>query len=203
LLDGDGRTVIHLLGDTVPRAISVGRRVVVTGMAGAGKSTFSRALSAKTGLPVIVLDVHFWLPGWTEPTEAAWCDEQKRLLAGDNWIADGNYHATLDLRLDRADTAVFLDLPWWICAWRALVRGVRTRPADFELPNGCDESRLSRLRDEWRLVWRIWRVRRSERARELEILSQHGQHVAIYVIRSKRAVREFLDAASPPLRSRQ
>src|SRR5215472_3708842 len=81
----------------IPRANSVGRRVVVTGMAGAGKSTFSRALSAKTGLPVIVLDVHFWLPGWTEPTEAEWREKQKRVLAGDDWIADGNYHATLDL----------------------------------------------------------------------------------------------------------
>jgi adenylate kinase family enzyme len=182
----------------IPRPISVGRRVVVTGMAGSGKSTLSRALSAKTGLPVIVLDVHFWLPGWTEPTEAEWRDKQERLLSGDNWIADGNYHATLDLRLRRADTAVFLDLPWWICAWRALVRGIRKRPAGFELPNGCDESRLRRLRDEWCLAWRIWRARRAERGTELEILSQHGNDVAIYVIRSKRAVREFLDATKTP-----
>lgn len=181
----------------IPRAISVGRRVVVTGMAGAGKSTFSRALSAKTGLPIIVLDLHFWLPGWTEPTEAEWREKQKRLLAGDDWIADGNYHATLALRLERADTVVFLDIPWWICSWRALVRGIRTRPVGFELPNGCDESRLRRLRDEWCLAWRICRVRRSEREIELKIVSQHGQHVAMYVLQSKRAVREFLDVGRP------
>jgi adenylate kinase family enzyme len=177
----------------IPRANSVGRRVVVTGMAGAGKSTFSRALAAKTGLPLIVLDVQFWLPGWTEPTEAEWREKQKRLLADDAWIADGNYHATLDLRLERADTVVFLDTSWWICAWRALVRGVRTRPAGFELPAGCDESRVRRLRDEWWLAWRIWRVRRSERERELTILSEHGQHVALHMLRSRRAVREFLN----------
>src|ERR1700739_1671805 len=112
----------------IPRAISVGRRVVVTGLAGAGKSTFSRALSAKTGLPVIVLDVHFWQPGWAEPTEAEWRQQQKRLLGGVDRIAGGNYHATLDLRLERADTVVCLDMRWWICAWRALARGVRTRP---------------------------------------------------------------------------
>ncbi len=181
----------------IQRANSVGRRVVVTGMAGAGKSTFSRALSAKTGLPIIVLDFHFWLPGWTEPTEAEWREKQERLLAGDDWIAEGNYHATLDLRLERADTVVFLDTRWSTCAWRALVRGVRTRPVGFELPKGCDQSRLRRLRDEWWLAWRIWRVRRSERETELKIVSQHGKHVAMYVLRSKRAVREFLGVLMP------
>src|SRR5579863_1579004 len=172
---------------------ALGRRVIVTGVAGSGKSTFSLALAARTGLPVIHLDLHFWKPGWVAPSKAEWREKQCGVLAGNAWIADGNYHATLDLRLERADTVVFLDIRWWICAWRALVRGIRTRPIDFELPNGCDESRLRRLRDEWCLVWRIWRVRRFERESELEILSQHGKHVAMYVLRSKRAMREFLD----------
>ena len=59
----DGLTVFRIARD-IPPGISVGRRVVVTGMAGAGKSTFSRALSAKTGLPGIHLDVHFSATGW-------------------------------------------------------------------------------------------------------------------------------------------
>lgn len=175
------------------RAISVGRRVVVTGMAGAGKSTFSRALSAKTGLPVIHLDFHFWKPGWVEPPEDDWREKQRGLLAGDAWIVDGNYHGTLDLRLKRAETVVFLDTPWWICAWHAFARGLRKRPLGFDLPDGCDDSAWRRLRDEWWLVWRIWRVRRSERERELGILSQHGRHAALHMLRSKRATRKFLD----------
>ena len=106
-------------------------------MAGAGKSTFSRALSAKTGLPVIHLDVHFWKPGWVPTPDDEWRAKQRGLLAGEAWIVDGNYHATLDLRLERADTVVFLDTPWWICTQRAFARGLRKRPAGFELPVGC------------------------------------------------------------------
>jgi adenylate kinase family enzyme len=185
-------TVVRSVQD-VPSGIS-GRRILVTGLAGAGKSTFSRALSAKTGLPVIHLDVHFWRPGWVEPTEKEWRETQRGLLAGDQWIADGNYHATLELRLERADTVVFLDTPWWICAWRALVRGIRRRPVGFQLPSGCHETALRRLRDEWSLAWRIWRVRRFERELELGIVSQHVDRVALYVFRSTRATRAFLGA---------
>jgi adenylate kinase family enzyme len=173
---------------------SVGRRVLVSGLAGAGKSTFSRALSAKTGLPVIHLDIHFWQPGWVKPSEDEWREKQRDLITSDEWIIDGNYHATLDLRLERADTVVYLDTPWWVCARRALVRGVRTRPAGFQLPYGCNESPLRRLRDEWSLVWRIWRVRRSDRETEFRVISRQGNHVALHVLRSKRAVRDFLSA---------
>src|SRR4029453_18824497 len=157
-------------------ALGIGRRILVTGMAGSGKSTFSRSLAAKTG--------------WVAPPEPEGGDTQSGLLAGDAWIADGNYHETLDLRLERADTVVVLDMPWWRCSARAFLRGFRM---PGELPEGCEYSAWSRLRDEWRLAVRIWRKRRSEPEREHEIISQHGQHVAHHVLRSKRAVREFLD----------
>ena len=129
-------------------ASRIGRRVVVTGMAGAGKSTFSKALSAKTGLPLIHLDLHFWKPGWVAPSDDEWREKQRSILAGDAWIADGNYHETLDLRLERADTVVYLDTPWWTCARRALVRGIR-RPAGSVMPEGCEDSTWQRVRDEW------------------------------------------------------
>ena len=89
-------------------ALRIGRRVLVTGMAGSGKSTFSRSLAAKTGLPVIHLDLHFWKPGWVAPSEREWREKQGGVLAGDAWIADGDDHETLDLRLARADTVVVL-----------------------------------------------------------------------------------------------
>src|SRR5438067_12531656 len=171
-------------------AVAIGRHVLVTGLAGSGKSTFSGSLAARTGLPVIHLDLHFWKPGWVAPSEDEWREKQRGVLAGDAWIADGNYHETLDLRLKRADTVVVLDMPWWLCAGRAFLRGFRM---PRELPEGCDYSAWPRLRDEWRLAVRIWRTRRAEPEREHEIISQHGQHVALHVLRSNRAVREFLD----------
>ena len=170
---------------------AIGRRVLVDGMAGSGKSTFSRALSAKTGLPVIHLDVHYWRPGWVKPSKDDWQETQRSLLAGDAWIADGNDLETLELRLERADTVVLLETPWWTCASRAFMRGLR-KPVG-EMPEGCKDSAWRRLRDEWRLVVVILRGRRSESERGRAILAEHGRHAASHMLGSKRAVREFLD----------
>jgi adenylate kinase family enzyme len=160
-------------------------------MAGSGKSTFSRALSTKTGLPVIALDLHYWKPGWAEPTETEWREKQRQLLEGEAWIADGNYYETLDLALERADTVVLLETPWWICAGRAFVRGLR-RP-EGEMPEGCDDSAIRRLGDEWGIVWSVVRHRRSEPERTRALISQHAPDAALHVLRSKREVEKFLE----------
>jgi adenylate kinase family enzyme len=170
---------------------AVGHRVIVTGMPGSGKSTFSKALSTRTGLPLIHLDLQYWKPAWVRPSDDEWRMKQRSLLAGDAWIADGNYHETLNLRLARADTVVVLATPWWLCSCRAFLRGVR-RPAGTVMPDGCEDSAIQRVRDEWRSVWVNWRDRRDQPERERAILSEHGQHAALYVLSSKRAAHDFL-----------
>jgi adenylate kinase family enzyme len=166
-------------------------RVIVTGMPGSGKSTFSKSLSAKTGPPLIHLDLQYWKPPWVRPSDDESRSKQRRLLEGDAWIADGNYHETLALRLERADTVVVLTTPWWLCSYRALVRRVR-RPASTVMPDGCEDSAIQRVRDEWRQVWVNWRDRREQSVGELATISEYGQHAALHVLRSKRAARVFL-----------
>ncbi len=173
-------------------APKIGHRVLVDGMMGSGKSTFAGALGAKTGLPVIHLDVHYWKPGWVRPSDGEWQERQRALLAGDAWIIDGNYNETLALRLERADTVVFLDTPWWLCATRAFVRGIRTPGG--EMPEGCEDSVSRRLRDEWGGVARIWRNRRSDPASAGSQISRHGSHTTVHVLRSRREATAFLEA---------
>ena len=173
-------------------SLAIGHRVVVTGLAGSGKSTFAVALAGKTGLPVIHLDLAFWKPGWVAPSETEWREKQRVVLAGEAWIADGNYRETLDLRIERAETVVVLDMPWWLCSARALRRGF-TMPS--QLPEGCPYSARARWRDEWRLAGRIWRERHVEPAVEREVIANHGQGVAVHVLRSRRQVLDFLDRA--------
>ncbi len=172
-------------------APAIGRRVIVTGLAGSGKSTFSSALAAKTGLPLIHLDLEFWKPGWVAPTDAEWRERQRTVLAADVWIADGNYHETLELRLERADTVVVLDTPWPVCFRRALRRGLRR--TGLEMPEGCADSAWRRLRDEWAVAGRVLRKRRWEPELEREIISQFGGHADVHVLRTTAEAKDFLD----------
>lgn len=169
----------------------IGRRILVIGPAGCGKSTFSLALSTRTGLPVVHLDVHYWRPGWVKPSEDEWREQQRDLLSGNAWIADGNDLETLDLRLERAEDVVLLDTPWWICARRAFLRGLR-RPAAWVPPEGCDDSVTRRLRDEWGLVAAICRSRGAEAERARALISRGGHGGALHVLSSKEATSEFL-----------
>lgn len=171
---------------------TIGRRVLIDGMMGSGKSTFARALGARTGLPVIHLDLHYWKPRWVRPTDDEWRERQRILLAGEAWIIDGNYNETLPLRLERADTVIYLDTPWWLCASRAFARGLRVPGG--EMPEGCVDSRSRRLRDEWGGVGRIWWRRRSDPEAVHSGLSRNGTHTTVHVLRSRRAAREFLNA---------
>ena len=178
--------VSELSGDAI-----VGERIVVTGMAGAGKSTLSRTLATKTGLPVIHLDLHSWNPGWVRVPQGEFLEKQRALLAGERWIVDSN-DVDDDLLVERADTLLVLLTPWWLCAWRAFRRGLR-RPRGAQLPPGCDESLSQRLRDEWGIVLRNWRNRRAVPERDLALAAHCRELMRVHVLRSKREAADFAD----------
>ena len=129
------------------------RRVAVIGCGGAGKSTLACRLGRELGLPVVHLDECYWRAAWQPSDAASWEAMQQRLVTADSWIIDGNYLSTLELRLEAADTVVFLDPPAWRCAWRATRRALSGR-GSANTAAGCPE-RLDRRHV--RFLFYIWR----------------------------------------------
>ena len=117
------------------------KRVLIIGSSGSGKSTLARQLGAKLELPVIHLDRYFWHPGWVGTPQAVWSKKVTDLTRGNEWIIDGNYRGTLDIRLQAADTIIFLDLPRLVCTWRATKRRFqyRNKPRP-DIAEGCTEA---------------------------------------------------------------
>lgn len=116
------------------------RRIAVIGSSGSGKSTLSRTLGELSGLPIVHLDKEYWQPGWVEPGRDGWNARLADLTARPEWIIDGQYGSSLLPRLQRADLAIFLDLPTRVCLWRIARRTIgtygRVRP---DMGEGCPE----------------------------------------------------------------
>ena len=165
------------------------RRVLVVGPGGAGKSTFARRLGERTGLPVIHLDEHHWRPGWEPPPDDEWRAIVTELAAGEEWIIDGNYGGTIDVRVRAADTAVFLDYAPIPCITRALRRSIFNHGRAVQAA-GCPEHiDLEFLR------W-IANYRRDSRPRVLAELEAGGPGLALHVLRHPRDAHRFLEGIS-------
>ena len=87
------------------------KRILIIGCPGTGKSTLARALAALTHLPLYHLDLIWHKSDKSTITRRELCDKLMTILPQDEWIIDGNYPSTLDMRLKYADTVILLDLP--------------------------------------------------------------------------------------------
>lgn len=103
------------------------QKVIVIGSPGAGKSTFARKLRDKTGLPLYYLDLIWHLPDRTNITREAFDLKLAEILKTKEWILDGNYGRTLELRLKACDTVFLLDYPPDVCLAGARERVGRKR----------------------------------------------------------------------------
>jgi len=98
------------------------KKIMIIGCCGAGKSTLSRKIHDITKLELIHLDKEYWQPNWTETNKAEWRKKVGDLTDKTEWIIDGNYGGTMDIRIEKADTIIYLDYPTWKCLWRVLFR---------------------------------------------------------------------------------
>jgi adenylate kinase family enzyme len=162
--------------------LSTLRRIAVVGSGGAGKSTLSRQLASALGLPLVHLDREYWLPGWTERPDYEWRPIVERLAGDEEWIIDGNFGGTLDVRVAAADLVVVLDLPRWLCLYRAVKRALFDRHHG-DLPEGCPE----RL-DPPFLRW-VWRYPIDTRPLVERAVADHPN---VVWLSSPREVREFV-----------
>lgn len=105
-----------------------GKRILVLGCVGSGKSTFSRALHALTGLPLIHLDRIWWRDDRTHITREEFDRELAAILQGDRWILDGDYSRTYEVRFRACDTVIFLDYGPDVCMRGITERLGRERP---------------------------------------------------------------------------
>ena len=140
-------------------------RIVVLGCPGSGKSTFARALAAKTGLPLVHLDNVWWRADGTHISREDFDRALDGLLRGEQWIMDGDYSRTYEVRIRACDTVIFLDYPEEVCMAGIIARVGQKRP---DIP--WTESTLDP-----ELVALVQNYRRDNRPQILSLLQKYPE----------------------------
>lgn len=176
-------------------------RIAVVGCIGAGKSRLARLLGDALDIEVFHLDRSWWTPGRYRITGPATVASrtmdpvdfrrlEEGIVAGERWIVDGDA-ANQDLRLARADTVVFLDLPRWRCIVRVLRRQLSR---SYDYPDGVRGSwRWSVHLARW--VWFTWPAQR--RPALVDAIAAHAAAADVHHLPTRRQIDDFLhDVAS-------
>jgi adenylate kinase family enzyme len=171
------------------------KRVVVMGGSCSGKTTVSGRLGAALGVPHIELDALHHDAGWQEaPAELLQARVRAALdAAADGWVVDGNYGAKLGaLVLERADTAVLLDPPYFRTFGRSVRRTIGRTIRREELWNGNREQIRHVVTRYWIPWWVLTNHRRH--AREVPARVAEQPHLELVVLRSDDEVERWIQS---------
>ncbi len=166
------------------------KKVAVFGNTGGGKSTLSKRLSQITGLPLYVLDKIQYQSRGIEVPQEEYKHNHEKILASDRWIIDGfGCMETLWLRLEEADSLVFVDLPlyvhfWWVT--KRLVLGY------FKPPDGWPENSpiLNSSLNSYRVLW-LCHKRLTPKYREYVQQTQNTK--SVYHIKNTKQISQFFE----------
>lgn len=151
------------------------RRVAVLGCSGSGKTVLANRLGEALGLPIVHGDFH----------RKDWEEIQPAVIALEEWVIDAMRLDSLDERLARADTAVFLDLSSWECFLGVLRRYRGGLHAD----GVADFVNLE-------LLFWLLRFRRRHRPRILKLLKHHAATTEVVFLRSRAEATAFATSCS-------
>ncbi|MEJ7794697.1 MAG: AAA family ATPase [Nocardioides sp.] len=116
------------------------RRVLVAGLSGSGKTTLAARLAEVLDIPHVELDSLHHGPGWVpRPT---FLDDVRELASREAWVTEWQYAAARPLLTERADTLVWLNLPFRVSLTRVVRRTLRRRIRGEVLWNGNVEPPL-------------------------------------------------------------
>ena len=158
-------------------------KIIVIGCPGSGKSTFSKELHNRTGIPLFHLDMMFWNADKTTVEKSVFKKRLLNILKLDKWIVDGNYQSTMESRLRECDTVFFLDYSLETC-----LEGVRARrgKARTDMPWIEKENE-----EDAEFVEFIKNYRSESRSIVLALLRQY-EHKKIYIFKERSEAEEFL-----------
>ena len=159
------------------------KKIIVIGCPGSGKSTFSKALHKLTKIPLYHLDMLFWNADKTTVEKSVFLDRLFKITENGEWIIDGNYGSTMELRMQKCDTVIFLDYPVDVC-----LDGIKERKGKPR----SDMPWIESDEDDREFVEFIKNYNSQSRPKVIELLKRYS-HKDIYIFSNRIQAEEFLN----------
>ena len=160
------------------------KKIVIVGCPSSGKTTTGHIIRDTLGIPIHYLDKIFWVKKGGIKQDV-FLEKQEEIMRGDSWIIDGGFikSTSFDVRLEKADTIIFFDMPKAIVYFRLLKRYLKHRgKGRIDMPDGHKEKL------DWHLIKFIWNYQ-SEMVRE-KVKLQEGKKSVVY-IQNPKDERQF------------
>ena len=154
-----------------------GKKILIIGCCGSGKSYFARELAKLTGLPLYHLDKIRWRKDWSLMPHEEFIPLLREIMTGDEWIVDGNYISTMEMRLARAEVVFYFDLPTDECLANIDVRKGKPRP---DMPDGMTD------RDDPEFIEFIKNFKRDTAPKVEELLANFDGEVIVFKSREDK-----------------
>lgn len=160
---------------------------MIIGSGGAGKSTLARELGAKLDIEVYHLDTLLWEPHWHQVPREQQRAIQNEIVQKEEWIIDGNYGGTMDIRFQAANTIIFMDISRIICVYRAIKRSFQYRNKSRSDMIEGNKERFDLNFYKW-----IWNYPKDKRPEIMKRLNEFKNEKEIIILESPKEVRNYI-----------
>ena len=174
------------------------RRINVVGTSGTGKSTFAARLAERLGVPYLQMDTLYWKPDWTPSTDEEFFPRLEAALQQEQWVLDGNFTITNELKWSYARLVIWLDFPFLLVMWRATRRALSRAVSGEEVwPGSGNVETFSRLFSRESVLWWTLKTFYLNRRKYAALMqSPPYDHLQFVRLRSPKEAERFLEACS-------